>query len=205
MNELSGLLIFLDLAGTFVFAVTGAMVAARTKHDIITFLFFAIITGVGGGSIRDVLMGNQAFWIGAPEYIIACAIAAVLVWLFGKRIMQLSSIDWLDAIGLAAFAVVGAGKAISLGASPFSAIILGVITSTLGGVLRDVLANQQNMLLKREIYISAALLGSAGFVGLYKLGIDFWGAAIIGACLAFILRAGAIKYGWQLRGFGKSN
>lgn len=195
----------LDLAGTFVFAVTGALVAARTKNDIITFLFFAIITGVGGGSIRDVLMGRQAFWIGPPEYIIVCTLAAILVWLFGKRIMQLSSIDWLDAIGLAAFSVVGAARAIETGASPFAVIILGVITSTLGGVLRDVLANQQNMLLKREIYISAALLGSASFVGLYELGMDFWGAAIIGACLAFILRGGALKYGWQLRGFGSSD
>lgn len=203
LNELSEIFFFLDLAGTFVFALTGALVAARKKHDIIAFAFFAVATGVGGGTIRDLLLDVPIFWFKQTAYIWTCLLASVLVWVFANHKFKFDILNWLDAIGLAAFSVVGASKALGIGVSPLIAVMMGVITCVFGGILRDVLANQENMLLRREIYISVALLGSGVFVILIKFGLNFWLCAIIAVLCAFILRAGAMVYGWKLPGFGK--
>lgn len=204
-SDLGLLFAILDQAGTFVFALTGALVAARTKNDIITFLFFAGITGVGGGTIRDLLINAPVFWISQPYYMINCAIAALFVWLFAGFIekQKFDLVIWLDAIGLAAFSVIGAHKALLFGVSPINAIIMGVITCVFGGVIRDVFAGQPNMLLRREIYISAALLGAGSFIVLMGFEIGFWLSAIIAFTLAFTLRALAIVYGLTLPGFRK--
>ena len=201
MTDLTEIFHTLDLAGTFVFAATGALAAARKKHDIIAFGFFAALTGVGGGTIRDVLLDAPVFWLHQPAYIAICLVAAGLVWLFGHIQTRFDILTWLDAIGMAAFSIVGASKALANGVSPLVAVIMGVITCVFGGVLRDVLSNQPNMLLRREIYITAALLGSVVFVFFYSLNIGFWPSAILAAVSAFSLRAGAIVYGWQLPGF----
>ena len=205
MTDLKDIFFTLDLAGTFIFAAPGALVAARKKHDIITFGFFACVTGIGGGTLRDLLIDVPVFWIHQPAYIAICLLSALLVWLFGYVVFKFDIIIWLDAAGMAAFSVVGASKALANGVSPLNAVIMGVITCVFGGVIRDVLAGQQNMLLRREIYITAALLGSTVFVGLYSLNVGFWLAAIPAVLLAFWLRGSAILFGWQLPGFGKNN
>ncbi|MBN8649570.1 MAG: trimeric intracellular cation channel family protein [Caulobacterales bacterium] len=203
MANLTEIFFTLDLAGTFVFAATGAFAAARKKHDIIAFFFFASVTGVGGGTIRDLLLNVPVFWIDNSYYIATCLIAALLVWLFGNYKFKFDVLTWLDAVGIAAFSVVGASKALSIGVSPLNAVIMGVITCVFGGLIRDTLANQPNMLLRREIYISAAMLGSVAFVGLQYFHFGFWTCAFFAALCAFILRAGAIMFGWQLPGFRK--
>lgn len=204
INDYKDIFFTLDLAGTFVFAATGALAAARKKHDIIAFGFFAALTGIGGGTLRDLLLDVPVFWLNQPAYIISCLIAASLVWLFGNYQFKFDILTWLDAAGLAAFSVVGSYKALVTGISPFNAVIMGVITCVFGGVLRDVLANQQNMLLRREIYISAALLGSASFVFLYSINFGFWASALIAIMLAFLLRGAAILFGWELPGFKRN-
>src|SRR5688572_31477345 len=138
----------LDYTGVAVFALTGALAAARDRHDIITFLFFAVVTGVGGGTLRDLLIDVPVFWILDPAYLAVGGAAAVAVWLLGDRLARVSALLWLDAIGLAIYAVVGAGKAIAYGVHPFVAVAMGVLTATFGGVLRDVLAGQPSILLK---------------------------------------------------------
>lgn len=192
----------LDYAGVTVFALTGALAAARDKHDIITFWFFAVVTGIGGGTLRDVLIGAPVFWIGDPAYLGIGFAAATAVWFLGERLGRVRTLIWLDAVGLAAYAVIGAGKAVALGVSPFVAIAMGVLTATFGGVLRDVLAGQPSVLLKREITISAALLAAAGFVALSAAGVPSLWAGAIGAMAGFALRAGAICFGWSLPGYG---
>ncbi|MBX3511054.1 MAG: trimeric intracellular cation channel family protein, partial [Hyphomonadaceae bacterium] len=156
----------LDYAGVTVFALTGALAAARDRHDIITFWFFAVVTGVGGGTLRDLLIGAPVFWVGDATYLGIGLAAALLVWFAGAYVERARALIWLDALGLAVYAVIGAGKALALGIEPPVAIAMGVLTACFGGVLRDVLAGQPSVLLKREITISPAILAAAGFVAL---------------------------------------
>jgi uncharacterized membrane protein YeiH len=192
-----------DYAGVTVFALTGALAAARDRHDIITFWFFAVVTGIGGGTLRDLLIGAPVFWIGDPAYLGIGAAAAIAVWFAAPHLERARTLIWLDAVGLAVYAVIGAGKALSLGVNPFVSIAMGVLTASFGGVLRDVLAGQPSILLKREISISAALTAAAAFAALNALGVPPFAAGVVGALAGFCLRAGAIQYGWALPAFGE--
>ena len=202
MNGLSLALTVLDYAAVAVFGATGALAAARRKHDIVTFGFFAAVTGVGGGTLRDLLIGAPVFWVGRPEYVLVCLGAALAVWFVGPRRFRGSILTWLDAVGMAAYAVVGALKAQSLGVPPFSAVVMGVLTATFGGVIRDVLAHEPSVLLQRELYVTPALAGAATFVVLGLAGAPTTAAGIAGFAAAFGIRAGAILWKWSLPGFG---
>ena len=201
MDALTTTLAVLDYAAVAVFGASGALAAARAKHDIITFGFFAAITGVGGGTLRDLLIGAPVFWVARPEYVAACLAAALAVWVFGWGQGRERTLLWLDAVGMAAYAVVGALKATSLGVPPFSAIVMGVLTASFGGVIRDVLAHQPSILLRRELYVTPALIGAAVFVGLDAVAVPTVVAGVMGFLAALTLRAGAILFGWQLPGF----
>ncbi|OQW55920.1 MAG: hypothetical protein A4S17_01185 [Proteobacteria bacterium HN_bin10] len=193
----------LDYAGVTVFALTGALAAARDRHDIITFWFFAVVTGIGGGTLRDLLIGAPVFWIGDATYLGIGLAAALAVWFAAPHLERAKTLIWLDAVGLAVYAVIGAAKAVSLGVGPFIAIAMGVLTACFGGVIRDVLAGQPSALLKREITVSAALLSAAGFIALMFAGVPPFWAGVAGALAGFGLRAGAIHYGWALPAFGE--
>lgn len=201
MDALAATLTGLDYAAVAVFGASGALGAARKKHDIITFGFFAAVTGVGGGTLRDLLIGAPVFWVGRPGYVAVCLVAALAIWVFGWGRARDRLLIWLDAVGMAAYAVVGALKATTLGAPPFSAVVMGVLTAAFGGVIRDVLAGEPSVLLRRELYITPALLGAAVFVGLDALGLSALAAGLAGFVVAFALRAGAIVFGWQAPGF----
>jgi uncharacterized membrane protein YeiH len=193
----------LDYAGVTVFALTGALAAARDRHDIITFWFFALVTGVGGGTLRDLLIGAPVFWISDAVYLWIGAAASLVVWIEGERVERAAALIWLDALGLAAYAVIGAAKALALHVDPAVATAMGVLTACFGGVIRDVLAGQPSVLLKREISVSAALLAASAFVALTMFGVEPVWAGVIGALAGFALRAGAIHYGWRLMAFGE--
>lgn len=201
MHDLAAPLSQLDFAAVAVFGASGALAAARRKHDIITFGFFAAVTGVGGGTLRDLLIGAPVFWVGRPAYLIACIAAAAAVWMFGGGPGRERILNWLDAVGLSVYAIVGADKAVSVGVPPASAVVMGVLTATFGGIIRDVLAAEPSVLLRREIYVSAALMGACVFVTLQALGLTALLAGGLGVAAAFGLRAGAIVFGWRLPGF----
>jgi len=201
MDPLQIALMGLDYAAVAVFAATGALAGARRKHDIVTFGFFAAVTGVGGGTLRDLLLGAPVFWVQRPAYLVVALAAAVAVWVFGWGRWRERVLTWLDALGLAAYAVVGAAKATSLGAPPLSAVVMGVLTATFGGVIRDVLAHEPSVLLRREIYVTAALAGAVVFVALQTLGVALLPAGLAGFAAAFVLRATAIVFGLALPGF----
>ena len=201
MPSLDTAFLILDYAAVAVFGASGALAAARRGHDFVTFAFFAAITRVGGGTLRDLLIDAPVFWIARPGYLLVCIAAAAAVWLAGRRTWRLSALLWLDALGLAAYAVVGAAKALSLGVHPISAVVMGVMTATFGGVLRDVVAGEPSVLLQREIYVTAAVLGAIVFVGLTALGLDRIVAGLIGFGAALALRSAAIVWGLSLPAF----
>ncbi|HWW12605.1 MAG TPA: TRIC cation channel family protein, partial [Brevundimonas sp.] len=125
----------LDFAGVAVFAATGALAAARQKHDLVTFCFFGAITGVGGGTLRDLLIGAPVFWVQDWRYIAVCLLAAAAYWMLGARTWRFRALLWLDAVGLAAYGVMGAAKAASYGVAPLICVVMGVLTACFGGVV----------------------------------------------------------------------
>ena len=191
----------LDFAGVAVFAATGALAAAREKHDLVTLAFFAAVTGVGGGTMRDLLLGVPVFWVQDWRYIGVCLLGALAIWLLGRRDWRFRALLWLDALGLGAYGVMGAAKAEAAGVAPLICIVMGALTACFGGGVRDLLAGQPSILLRREITISAAILAATLFVGLRMLETPMWPAAILAALCGFGLRAGALQWGWSLPGF----
>ncbi|MBO0346508.1 trimeric intracellular cation channel family protein [Roseibium sp. CAU 1637] len=196
------LLQFLDYIGVAVFALTGAIVASRKGLDGLAFLFFATMTGIGGGTLRDLLLGVPVFWTLDDGYLMVCAGMSALMWFAGPLVERLGKpLRWADAIGMAAYCVMGAAKAFAVTQSAMVAILMGTMTATFGGVLRDIVAGEKNSFLKPEIYVSAALAGSALYVGLRMAEMDSWVAAGLAASFALILRGGAIVADWSLPGY----
>jgi uncharacterized membrane protein YeiH len=194
-------LLALDYLGVALFAITGALAAARSRHDIVTFAAFAIMTGIGGGTLRDLLIGLPVFWIRSSGYLYVCLAAAAAVWIVGERPWRLRALDWFDAVGLAAYGVLGAAKALAAGVPPPVAVLMGTLTATFGGVLRDLFAGEPSALLRREIYITAAVLAALVYTATLSLGLDANLAALAGFAAGFGLRAGAIARHWTLPGF----
>jgi uncharacterized membrane protein YeiH len=199
MTMLDLITAILDWLGVIAFATTGALVASRKEMDLVGFALLGIVTGVGGGTLRDLLLGVPVFWVGQPAYLITCVLVSALVF-FTAHIPQsrYRLLLWFDAIGLALFAVAGAERALIAGAAPVIAIAMGVITATFGGMIRDVLGAESPVVLSREIYVTAALLGACSFVGALSLGLSREGAVVGGFTLAFLVRAAALRWGWSL-------
>lgn len=198
---LEPLLAVLDMAGVAVFAVSGALAAARIKQTIVTFAFFAAVTGIGGGTLRDLLIGAPVFWVGRSDYLGICLVGAAAVWLLKADRWRLDALLWFDAVGLGAYAVLGSAKALSYGVPALPAVVMGVLTASFGGIVRDLLAGEPSILLRKEIYVSAAALGAGTYVGLTLLGVGLWPAACVGAAAGFGLRGLAIATGLALPGY----
>ena len=194
------MLLILDYLGVAVFAATGALAASRRNLDIVAFGFFASVTGIGGGTLRDVLLGRlPVFWIADPSYIAVCLAVAVLAWFVAERLAsRLTILLWADAVGMSGYAVMGAAVALAEGVGHAPAVLMGVMTAPFGGIIRDVIGGEPSVLLKKEIYVTAALAGAAIYVGLTFIGLPLWPSAIAGAATAFVIRGGAIRYGWTL-------
>ncbi|MEI9419972.1 trimeric intracellular cation channel family protein [Mesorhizobium sp. Cs1299R1N1] len=187
----------LDYAGVAVFAATGALAASRKQLDIIGFLFLASVTGIGGGTLRDVILNLPVFWVANSSYVLICAAVAVLVFFVAHRVeSRWKWLLWLDAIGLAAFSVMGAAKGLAITGSPVVSVITGVLTATSGGILRDLLAGEPSVLLRPEIYVTAALAGAAIFTAGDVTGLPPIVSELAGFAAAFAVRGGALRFGW---------
>lgn len=188
----------LDYFGVFVFAISGALTAARKEMDLFGVLVLALMPAVGGGTVRDLLLGVPVFWIEDTAYLFVTIGAAGLTYLVGARLMgaQQSWLKWMDAMGLAVFCVLGTAKALALDMPVIVAITMGVISAVVGGMLRDVIANEIPLVLQKEIYATAALVGAAMYWGLSVLGIP--AAQWIAIAVALSVRALGITLGWSL-------
>jgi uncharacterized membrane protein YeiH len=189
----------LDWLGVIAFTITGALVASRKQMDVVGFAVLGSVTGIGGGTLRDLLLGVPVFWVHEPAYLLACVAVSVLVF-FAAHIPQsrYRYLLWLDAIGLALFAVAGAEKAVDAGAQATVAVAMGVMTATFGGVIRDLLGGESPVILSREIYASAALAGALTFISLAGIGLPRELALGTGFVVGLLVRASALHYGWSL-------
>ena len=194
----------LDLAGTAVFALTGALLAARLRQTFVTMSFFALVTGVGGGSVRDLLIGAPVFWVRDPWVAPVCLSVALLAWFTPQRWWDGKLLEWADAVGLAAYTVLGTAKALAFGLPPVPAMLMGVITGCVGGIIRDVLAGRPSILMRPELYVTAAALSA----GLCALGqVLAWPRELVwplAALAGFALRGGAIGWGLHLPAYRRA-
>ena len=198
MNEIipTPLLDWLDLAGVAVFALSGALAAARDKQTFVTMAFFALLTGVGGGSVRDLLIGAPVFWVHDGWVAAVCLGVAALVWVTPIGWWQGRLLDYADAAGMAAYAVLGSAKALSYGVHPVPAFVMGVVTGCVGGIIRDVIAGRPSILMRPELYVTAAALSAVLWVAGTAAGLPRDWVWIAAALSGFALRAAAIR--WSL-------
>jgi uncharacterized membrane protein YeiH len=197
---LDALIGWADVLAIAVFAASGALVASRKQMDAVGFVLIGCVTGFGGGTLRDLLLGRTPlFWLAEPLLIAVAAGASVLVF-FTAHLVQsrFRMLLWADAVGLALYAVVGAEIALAHGVAPWASVLLGVITATFGGVVRDVICDEIPLILRREIYATAAAVGAALFVLLLGQGVPREGAFAAGVAAGFLLRALALVRGWSL-------
>ncbi len=195
-SPLSAVLGPFDLAGIAVFALTGALVAARLRQTFVTMAFFALVTGVGGGSVRDLLIGAPVFWVQDPWVAPVCLGVALVVWFTPHRWWEGRLLEWADGAGLAAYSVLGTAKALGYGVAPVPAALMGIITGCFGGIVRDVLASQPSILMRPELYVTAAALASALCAAGSQLPVPDGVVWTVAGLAGFLLRGAAIQ--WSL-------
>ena len=193
----------LNFAGIAVFALSGAMLAAEKKQTFVTLAFFAVVTAVGGGTVRDLLIGAPVFWVHHNATLLICLASSAIVWLLSQRLWPTKALLWCDAAGLAAFSAYGAAKGLVFGLAPIPAIGMGVLTGCLGGIIRDVLAGEPTVLTRPELYVTVAALSATLFVGLHFLDVPGGVAGILAFLVGFALRGAAIWRGWSLPAYSR--
>ena len=204
-TQLFRLVHFFDIVAAVVFAVSGALVASRKGLDVMGFMWFAVITGVGGGTVRDLILNLPVFWVQNPAYVSACLVTAVAMHFVAPRVeSRFRTLLWFDAFGLALVTVAGTVKSSDVGAPALVAIAMGAVTGCVGGIIRDTLGHVPSVLLGHEIYVTASVLGACAYVGLNGLGIERLTAVLAAFLVTFCVRSLAIRYGWSLPVFRES-
>jgi uncharacterized membrane protein YeiH len=167
--------------------------------DVVGFMWLAVITGVGGGTVRDLILDVPVFWVQNPVYVSACLLTAVVMHFVAPLVeSRYTTLLWFDAFGLALVTVAGTVKALDAGAPALVAVVMGVLTGSLGGIIRDTLGHVPSVILRHEIYVSASVLGACAYISLRALGPGRVAAMIVGFLVTFGVRGMAIKHGWSL-------
>lgn len=189
-----------DLIGTIVFAISGALVARECKMDIFGMFILGFVTGMGGGTLRDMMIGSTpVFWMKQPIYILMIALAVLIAILFKKKIGLWNT--WLlifDAIGLGVFTIIGAQKALDFGLHSVIAVTLGTVTGCFGGLIRDILSNRVPMILHKELYATSSLLGGIIFIILRNLEFESNIVDVLTVLFIIAVRLLSVKYKIQL-------
>ena len=195
MDTLTVSILALMYFGDVVFAISGSLMAARYKMDIIGFIMIGSITGIGGGTTRDLLLERTVWWTHDPtELILVVTVSIITFFFITSDVMRNKGAIWADALGLSVFAVVGCHIALAFGSPFYIAVIIGMVTATGGGVIRDVITNNLPMIMSGQLYATAALLGALSYATLKYVGAGEVIAEIVGVLSAFLLRASAIIF-----------
>ena len=188
---------YLDLLGTLVFAVSGALAASDKNmyRDIFGVTFTGFVTAVGGGSLRDMILGVRPAWVVDGNYLIAVTVGVLFAVFFKYYILKYRRTFFLfDTLGIALYTVVGVQKSLEFGVSPLAAIIMGMFSAVMGGVIRDTLINEIPLIFKKEIYATACLSGAAVFVVLRLLEVDDNINSFISVFVIILIRTLSVKY-----------
>jgi uncharacterized membrane protein YeiH len=196
---------FFDVLAAVVFAVSGALVASRKGMDVMGFMWLAVITGIGGGTVRDLILNVPVFWVQNPVHVSACLLTAVVMHFVAPLVeSRHRTLLWFDAFGLALVTVAGTVKALDVGAPALVAIVMGVVTGCVGGIIRDTLGHVPSVILRHEIYVTASVLGACTFIALNAAGPRRLAAMVAGFIVTLGVRGLAIRYGWSLPVFKES-
>lgn len=199
MTSFDDLLLALTWLAVAVLAVAGALTASRKQLDPVGFMLVGCLCAFGGGTVRDVILNQPVFWLAVPEMVALAAGLALVVFFAAHRLeRRFVVLLWADAVGLGLFAVLGAEAAQRAGVPPWAAILMGTITATAGGMLRDIICAEVPLVLRREIYATAAALGAAVFILAQEGGAGRTLAVSLGIAAGFGARAAAILGRWSL-------
>lgn len=196
---------YIDLLGTLVFAISGALAASDKNmyRDIFGVTFTGFVTAVGGGTLRDMILGTRPAWVADGNYLIVITVGVLIAIFYKYYIFKFRRTFFLfDTMGIALYTVVGVQKSLEHGVSPLAAIILGMFSAVMGGVIRDTLINEIPLIFRKEIYATACLSGAALFVILRALGVSDNINAISGVIVIFLVRILAVKFRWTLPRLG---
>lgn len=189
-------LFVLEMIGTAVFAISGALAASRANMDVFGFAVLALMPAVGGGTLRDIMLGRlPVFWVENNSYVLVALLASLGVYFFADRPgFRRTLLVWMDAAGLALFAVLGTEIALETGVSTLIAVMMGVVTAVLGGMIRDIICNEIPLVLTREIYATAAFAASLTYVLAVRTGMDGTAALVVGVVAGFLVRGVGIVF-----------
>lgn len=190
----------IDLIGTFVFAISGVMTAVNKKFDVVGAAIIGMVTAIGGGSIRDILIGETPVgWMKDVNYLIVIFASIPFCYFFQKSIHKLrKGIFIFDTIGIALFTIIGLEKTLAVGLSPAVAVLMGIVSAVFGGITRDVLTNEIPLIFRKEIYATACLAGALVYLLLEYINSDFRHNMIISIVIVFIIRFFAVRRQWAL-------
>ncbi len=185
----------LDFIGTFAFAISGIRLASARRFDLFGAYVVGFTTAVGGGTVRDLMLGLTPFWMLNPTYLICTAFAVIWVAVFGKALIRQNNTWFLfDTIGLAVFTVTGMERTLSLGFPGWTAIIMGTMTGAAGGVFRDVFINVEPLIFRKEIYASACVLGGLAYLACGMLGAGSITSGVVCSITVIVMRLLAVKF-----------
>ncbi len=189
----------IEFLGTFAFAISGIRLASAKRFDWFGALVVGLVTAIGGGTLRDLLLGLTPFWMLSSVYLWCTAFALFCVIVYRKILVRLNNtFFWFDSIGLGLFVVVGAEKTLALGYAPWVIVIMATITGVVGGIIRDILINEIPIIFTQELYAVACIIGGLLFCLLNYLGVSMPVVQVITAVSVFVIRILATKFHWRL-------
>jgi len=191
--------VIIEFIGTFAFALSGIRLASAKQFDIFGAWIVGMATAIGGGTLRDFMLGVNPFWMTNGSYFICCAVAVIWVKCFGKYLIRQQNTWFIfDTIGLALFNVIGIEKTLNMGFPYWTAITMGSITGAAGGVIRDVFINEVPLIFRKEIYALACVAGGLMYALCHKAGMSVEVNALLSIITVIVMRVLAVKYGWHL-------
>lgn len=191
--------VVIEFIGTFAFALSGIRLASAKQFDVFGAWIVGMATAIGGGTLRDLMLGLQPFWMTNSSYFICCAVAVLWVMLFRKYMVRQNNAWFIfDTIGLALFNVIGIEKTLNLGLPAWTAITMGGVTGAGGGIIRDVLINEEPLIFRKEIYAMACVAGGLIYVAGGEMGMGPNANAFLSSLTVIIIRILAVRRHWHL-------